>query len=71
MSYNLSHNYQLSYSHLNTKKNINSIHVKKSLISINENLYPNQFVTSNILYTQVVDNRRIITSFFWSIMNHY
>jgi hypothetical protein len=25
----------------------------------------------NDFYTQVVDNRRIITSFFWSIMNHY
>ena len=27
--------------------------------------------TGIIVYTQVVDNRHIITSFFWSIMNHY
>ena len=26
---------------------------------------------NNAFYTKVVDNRRIITSFFWSIMNHY
>ena len=25
----------------------------------------------NYFYTQVVDNRRIIKGFFWSIMDHY
>ena len=25
----------------------------------------------NVLYTQVVDNGRIIKGFFWSIMDHY
>ena len=25
----------------------------------------------NVFYTQVVDNRRIIKVFFWSIMDHY
>ena len=26
---------------------------------------------NNNIYTQVVDNRRIIKGFFWSIMDHY
>ena len=28
-------------------------------------------IINNSFYTQVVDNRRIIKGFFWSIMNHY
>ena len=26
---------------------------------------------NNLFYTKVVDNRRIIKGFFWSIMDHY
>ena len=29
------------------------------------------FIGNNFIYTQVVDNRRIIKGFFWSIMDHY
>ena len=28
-------------------------------------------LNDNKVYTQVVDNRRIIKGFFWSIMDHY
>ena len=35
------------------------------------NLENSRINTNIYFYTKVVDNRRIITSFFWSIMNHY
>ena len=35
------------------------------------NMLPHFLKSHNKVYTQVVDNKRIIKGFFWSIMDHY